>query len=291
MNYCLDPISQIFTLILLTKEGPFKGKLPESWKVEFPSIFTETEAERVQVRTAQAQVDQIYINLGVLAPTEVRSSRFNGPEYSTSTELDEDVTEQMTVQADLAFEMQLRNYQAQQQQEALQASMGMPPGAGNENPADEGAPSDAPAPDAAGDSPNSTEGPSPEGDEGSIVLPELTKTDAFDYYGAHGLRIRVTSERNDCKIGVLCGPDGQRIDSADPTLMVFGPNRTRAYKLYRSRFECDGLLKDGPYVTGFARMKAAKAAVSTFFPGQNMVGLSPIGDAETEALRAGWGTY
>ena len=123
------------------------------------------------------------------------------------------------------------------------------------------------------------------------VPEELMKKDSFDYYGAHGLRIRVTSERNDTKIGFICGPDGQRLDSADQTLMIFGPNRTRAYKLYRSRFECDGLLKDGPYVTGFARMKSAKAAVGAFFPGQNMVGLSPIGDAETEALRAGWDAY
>ena len=112
----------------------------------------------------------------------------------------------------------------------------------------------------------------------------------MDFYGAHGLRIAVTHKVGDAKIGYICAPDGQRMDATD-SLMIFGPNRTRAYKLYRSRFECDGLLKDGPFVTGFARLRSAKAAVGAFFPGQNMVGLSPISDAETETLRAGWDAY
>ena len=312
MNYCLDPISQVFTLVMAAQDGPFKGKIPETWKVEFPTIFTETEEEKVQVRSNQAQVDQIYINLGVLAPTEVRASRFDGPKYSIETELDEDITEQMTVQADLAFEMQLQNYQAQQEQQIMEADMQnqqmklgeqsiekgsqeVEQGARDLDPALPTQPG-APTPNGAGGAPSPTGRPMAQAVEedtkGGIVLPgtDEEKKDAFEYYGAHGLRIRVTAERGDAKIGHVCAPDGQRMDSTE-SLMIFGPNRTRAYKLYRSRFECDGLLKDGPYVTGFARMKTAKQSVGAFFPGQNMVGLSPVSDAETEALRAGWGTY
>ena len=310
MNYCLDPISQIFTLVMAAQDGPFEGKVPESWNVEFPSVFTETEEEKVEVRSKQAQIDQQYINLGVLAPTEVRASRFDGPKYSIETELDEDITEQMTVQADMAFEAQLQNYQMQQEMEAQQAAMGTldlegkqisneaalatPPGAPTPNGAGGapsptgGAPQAAPAAGEAGAS--GMEATEEEDEELLNALRKVPKNDSLDFYGAHGLRIAVTHKVGDAKIGYICAPDGQRMDATD-SLMIFGPNRTRAYKLYRSRFECDGLLKDGPFVTGFARLRSAKAAVGAFFPGQNMVGLSPISDAETETLRAGWDAY
>ena len=287
----------MFTLIMSAKEGPFKGKIPESWKVHFPSVFTQTDEEKVEVRTKVAQLDQIYVNLGVLAPTEVRASRFDGTEYSFETELNEDITEKMTVQADLAFESQLQNYQAQQAMQQQQAELGAA-AMGGGDPAALATPPGAPTPNGLGGAPSPTGGAPqaapPEGDaEGGIVLPDEVKKDSLEFYGAQGLRIRVTSTVGEAKIGYLCTPDGQRLDTATPDspLMIFGPNRTQAYKLYRSRFECDGLLHDGPYVTGFARMKTAKHAVSAFFPGQNMVGLSPIADAETESLRAGWEAY
>jgi len=296
-NYCREPISQMFTLMMAAREGPFKGKVPESWKVYFPSVFTQTDAEKVDIRMKAGQLDQIYVNLGILAPTEVRTSRFDGPEYSFETELNEDITEKMTVQADLAFESQLQNYQAQQAMQQQQAALGQAAMGGNDPAASAKQPG-APTPNGLGDAPSSTDGAPqatpPEGDsEGGIVLPDEVKKDSLDFYEAQGLRIRVTSIVGESKIGYLCMPDGQRVDTATPDspLMIFGPNRTRAYKLYRSRFECDGLLHDGPYVTGFARMKTAKHAVSEFFPSQNMVGLSPINDAEAESLRAGWEAY
>ena len=298
-NYCREPISQIFTLVMAAQDGPFKGKVPESWKVHFPSVFTQTDEEKTEIRSKVAQVDQIYVNLGVLAPTEVRASRYDGPEYSMETELDEEITEQMTVQADLAFESQLQNYQMQQEMQQQQAAMGMAAMNGG-GPGALATPPGAPTPNGAGGAPSPTGGApqaaAPEGEpedtEGGIVLPDEVKKDSLDFYGAHGLRIRVTSNVEGAVIGHLCAPDGQRLDSsADAPLMVFGPNRTRAYKLYRSRFDCGGVLKDGPYVTGFAQMKTAKRAVQSFFPRQNMVGLSPVSDAETESLRAGWEAY
>ena len=82
-------------------------------------------------------------------------------------------------------------------------------------------------------------------------------------------------------------PDGQRIDtSASAPLLLIGPHRTRARKLYRARFTLDGALHDGPYATGFNSMRAAKAAVQRFFPGQNVAGLSAVPDAEADAFRA-----
>lgn len=250
--YCRAPITEVFTYILASREGPTRGRVPESWSVEFPSVFTETTTERAALRLQVAQVDAQYINLGVLNPLEVRQSRFGGTEYSIETALNEAVSEQLVAQADAQFQSQMMGYEAQAQ--ALQN----PPAAEEA----------APAPD------------------------EQTNTDAFDAYQAHGFRIRVTQSKENVKAGHLVGPDGQRTDSsANAPLMIFGPNRARAYRLYRARFDVEGELVPGPYVTGFATMRAARAGVQLLYPRQNVAGLSPIPEGEVEALRAGWEVY
>ena len=254
--YCRTAITEIFQYILVSREGPTRGRAPQSWSVHFPSVFTQTEEEKAALRLQIAQVDAQYINLGVLNALEVREARFGGTEYSIETTLNPAVTEQLIATADASFQSQMLGYEAQQQ-----AAL-------------------APAPE-----PGAAEQAAPPPDPG-------TKTDAFDTYEAQGLRIRVTHTGAEAKLGYLVGPDGQRTDaSASAPQMVFGPNRTKAYKLYRARFVSDGALIDGPYATGFASMRAARRAVSTFFPRQTVAGLSPVPEGELEALRAGWETY
>lgn len=254
--YCRTAITEVFQYILASREGPTRGRAPQSWSVHFPSVFTETDSERAALRLQIAQVDAQYINLGVLNPLEVREARFGGTEYSIETTLNPAVTEQLIATTDASFQSQMLGYEAQQQ-----AAL-------------------APAPEPVAQDPTA---PSP--DPG-------TKTDSFDTYDAQGLRIRVTHTEGDAKLGYLVGPDGQRTDaSASAPAMVFGPNRTKAYKLYRARFVSDGALIDGPYATGFASMRAARRAISTFFPRQTVAGLSPVPEGELEALRAGWETY
>lgn len=250
--YCRTPITEVFQYILSSREGPTRGRVPANWAVHFPSVFTETDSERAALRLQIAQVDAQYINLGVLNPLEVREARFGGTEYSIETTLNPAVTEQLVATTDASFQSQMLGYEAQ-----AQAAL-------------------APAPE-----PNEQATPDPG-----------TTTDAFDTYEAQGLRIRVTHADADAKLGYLVGPDGQRTDtSAVAPQMVFGPNRTKAYKLYRARFVVDGALIDGPYATGFASMRAARRAVSTFFPRQTVAGLSPVPEGELEALRAGWEAY
>lgn len=254
--YCRTPITQIFEYVLASREGPTRGRAPASWAVRFPSVFTQTDEEKAGLRLQIAQVDAQYVNLGVLNPLEVREARFGGTEYSIETALNSAVTEQLIASADAQFQSQMLGYQAQQQ-------------AVLNPPAPETAPTD--------------QAPAPSGN---------TKTDSFDAYEAQGLRIHVTHVKGDIKAGYLVGPDGQRTDASDAApLMIFGPNRARTYKLYRARFECDGALIDGPYATGFASMRAARQAVSTFFPRQTVAGLSPVPEGEIEALRAGWEAY
>lgn len=258
-NYCRTAITQVFSYILASREGPTRGRPPKSWSVHFPSIFTKTDEEKASLQAQMAQADVQYINLGVLNALEVRNSRFGGTEFSIETALDENVSAQLAVQADAQFQTQMAGYEAQ-----LQAAQMGPQVPEQEAP--------------------------PEGDD---QAPDPNaKTDAFDLYEAQGLRIRVTHTDGDVRAGFPVGPDNQRIDSsAAAPLMVFGPHRTKAYRLYRAQFDGAEELLPGPYVTGFASLRAARQGVARLFPRQTVAGLSPVPEGELEALRAGWEAY
>ena len=274
--YCRTPVTEVFQYILASREGPTRGRPPSSWSLHFPSVFTQTDEEKAQLRTQVAAVDVQYINAGVLNALEVRESRFGGTQYSMETTLNEVISEQIEAQAEMQFQQQAAGFEAQMQA-AQQGAMGVsgPEGIPPEDGGEEISPSDilggeAPAPDETKRKP-------------------LT----FDSYEAQGLRIRVTHAHGDIRAGHLVGPDGQRTDSsAAAPLMVFGPHRTRAYRLYRVQFDSrDGELLVGPYVTGFASLRAAKQGVARLYPRQNVAGLSPVPEGEIEALRAGWEVY
>lgn len=264
--YCRTPITEIFTYILASREGPTRGRPPANWAVDFPSVFTETTSEKAALRLQVAQVDAQYLNLGVLNALEVREARFGGTEYSIETTLDEQFSEQMRVKADADFQTQMMSLEAQAQ------AMQNPPQPEGGEAVDQGT-------------------------EGGAILPEdggnnEQRIGVFDHYDAQGLRIRVTHTQGDVRVGYLVGPDGQRTDSSTKApLMVFGPHRTRANKVYRARFDAGAELYDGPYVTGFASLRAAKKSLVALFPRQNVAGLAPIHEGELESLRAGWGQY
>jgi uncharacterized protein len=251
--YCRTPITEVFNYILASREGPTRGRVPESWSVQFPSVFTQTDKEKAELKQLTAASDIQYLQYGVLNALEVRESRFGGTDYSSDTKLNEVITEQLTVSGDAQFQSQMAGYQAQQQ-------AAQPPEAVAEQPA------------------------APEGGEEAILPPNRGDTH-FD--SAEGLRIRITHRVDDVVAGPLVGSDGQRIDSSSAApLLIIGPHRTRARKLYRARFSLDSAITDGPYTTGFNALRAARAAVQKLFPGQNVVGLSPVPDTEADAFRA-----
>jgi len=254
--YCRTPITEVFTYIMASREGPTRGRIPESWSVHFPSVFTQTDKEKVELMQLKAASDIQYLQYGVLNALEVRESRFGGTDYSIETKLNEQVTQQLIASADAQFQSQMAGYQAQMQ--AMQQPA---------EPEEE----------------DLTEG----GEEG--ILPPAGAAGRGDSHfdSAEGLRIRITHRYGDVVAGPLVGPDGQRIDSsAAAPVLILGPHRTRTRKLYRARFSIDSAITDGPYTTGFNSLRAAKTAVQHFFPGQNVAGLSPVPDAEADAFRA-----
>ena len=273
-NYMLKPVTQVFDLILKSKEGPTAGIPPENWSVHFPSVFVETDKERAELRLTMAQVDAQYIQLGVLNPIEVRESRWGETEYNLETSLNEQVSNQLEASANAQFETQMLGYAAQT--EAYQN----PQGAEGEAPNDSESPQGATT--AGGNAATQTAQPQ-----------NARKTDSFEVYEPQNLRLRVTHDAGEgTKIGHPVGPDGQRLDGATTApLMVFGPNRSRSYKVYRARFDVDGESVEGPYVAAFSSLRAARLATQRLYPRQNKVSLSPISDGELETLQISWGQY
>jgi len=260
--YCRPALTEAFTYILLSREGPTRGKPPESWAVSFPAVFTQTDEDKVTLRGTLATADLQYINAGVLNALEVRESRFGGTTFNIETSLNAAVTDQLVAQADAQFQNSMLSMQAQQ--EAMFNPQPADPA--QQQPPEGGAPPAEPDPTA--------------------------KQDAFDVYEVRGLRIRVTHTAGDVRAGYLVGPDGQRTDSsADAPLLVLGPQRTRAYRLYRASFARADELVPGPYVTGFATLRAARSGLEKLWPRQTVAGLTPIPEVEADSLKAGWEVY
>lgn len=66
----------------------------EDLRPKFKPLRVLDEVETADVRYKTAQTDQLYIDTGVLDPSEITESRFGGDEYSSETELDEDAREE-----------------------------------------------------------------------------------------------------------------------------------------------------------------------------------------------------
>lgn len=258
--HCRTPVTEIFTLIFAAKEGPTRGRIPPGWAVHFPTIFTKTDEEKAALQVQMSQADNTYVAMGVLDALEVRQSRFGSTEFSLETALNEEVTKQMEAKQQAQFQAQMISTQTQ-----IDAML---------NP------------------PDPTEGAPTEDTQAPAKPAPTAKTDAIETLELNGMRIRVTHAHGDVKAGYLIGPDGQRIDTEGPApLMVFGPHRAKAQKLYRARYAMDDVLYDGPYVTGFASQRSARQAVAALFPRQTVAGLTPLTEAEAETLRAGWEVY
>jgi len=94
------PMKKLMEYIMLSKEGPTNGEVPDSWRIAFNPLFELNEREMADVRARVAAVDGRYIQLGVLTPKEVADARYGGSEWSMELTLDPSVerTNEMPVQ-------------------------------------------------------------------------------------------------------------------------------------------------------------------------------------------------
>lgn len=84
-------LERLIKLLWLSREGPTNGVEPDSWALDFESLWQLSQLEEVQARKTQAETDQIYLDGGVLESDEVARSRFGGDRYSFETQLDEEM--------------------------------------------------------------------------------------------------------------------------------------------------------------------------------------------------------
>jgi len=89
------PMQQLVEMIMLSKDGPTNGTVPDSWRIHFNDLFELNEREKADVRARVAAVDGRYIQLGVLSPKEVADARYGGTEWSMELTLDPSVVREL----------------------------------------------------------------------------------------------------------------------------------------------------------------------------------------------------
>ncbi len=89
----LPQMTQLLRYIWLSKQGPSKGVMPETWSVKANPLEQLSQGQEATMRKTQAEADAVYIGQGVVMPEEVRSSRFGGDEFSLETTLDPEISE------------------------------------------------------------------------------------------------------------------------------------------------------------------------------------------------------
>jgi phage-related protein (TIGR01555 family) len=93
------PMQQLVEMIMLSKDGPTNGTVPDSWRVVFNNLFELNEREKADVRARVAAVDGRMLQLGVLSPKEVADARYGGTEWSMELTLDPSVVRELPTQA------------------------------------------------------------------------------------------------------------------------------------------------------------------------------------------------
>jgi len=71
-------LERCIRVLFRARNGPTGGVEPETWSVKFPSLFAPTPRDEAEIRSINAQTDQVYVDMGVLRPAQVAKARFTG---------------------------------------------------------------------------------------------------------------------------------------------------------------------------------------------------------------------
>jgi len=89
-------LRQLVGLLFNASNGPTGGKEPDGWTLETVPLWQLDEKQQAEIRKMTAETDAIYFELGVLAPDEIRSSRFGTESFSTETTISEETAPALT---------------------------------------------------------------------------------------------------------------------------------------------------------------------------------------------------
>ena len=81
-------LRHLLKIVMLAKDGPTGGKLPENWAIQYPSLWEPTPKEESEVRKNTAEQDKTYIETGVATAEEIALSRFKPSGWSMETTID-----------------------------------------------------------------------------------------------------------------------------------------------------------------------------------------------------------
>ena len=82
------PLGKLVDYMMRAKKGPFKGNVYE-FEIEFNPLWQISETDQIKNKKTIAEIDEIYMNNQVLSPDEVRSSRFEGGQFSYEIKISE----------------------------------------------------------------------------------------------------------------------------------------------------------------------------------------------------------
>lgn len=86
---CQPKLKRLYELICLAKDSPAKGSIPEGgFEFCWHKLWEPNEKELSEIHVNQANADKVYLEAGVLTPSEVAMSRFRGGQLSLETEVD-----------------------------------------------------------------------------------------------------------------------------------------------------------------------------------------------------------
>lgn len=89
---------RLIRYIMLSKDGPTGGKVPERWNINYRSLYQLTELQKADLRLKCSQADASDITAGILNPAEVTVSAYGGSEYSTDRTVDFEGRAKMAVE-------------------------------------------------------------------------------------------------------------------------------------------------------------------------------------------------
>lgn len=91
-------LNWIVHLILASKNGPTKGVLPTSWQITPRSLWQMSEAEKLEARKKQADIDAVHVSTGMATAEQLAKVRFVDGEYTqTAPAEDELVTDPLAL--------------------------------------------------------------------------------------------------------------------------------------------------------------------------------------------------
>lgn len=102
-----EPLTRLYRLLYAQKDGPTRGKLPESWHVEFNPLDELSELQRADLELKHTQTDAIRMQWGVVTPEHVATSR-HGPDGYGNELLPVEATDSVPTEVPAAIVEQVR---------------------------------------------------------------------------------------------------------------------------------------------------------------------------------------